>query len=137
MVPLFCPVTLLVLCSGFQAAALKMLISLQGEMKELKKMVAFNTSMLQIREREITDDNDVTLAGGPQLPMSSSDHMEAMETALDDVEYRKRLVRKLVNECFTSDECHQTSFDVIILYMCEYFFPSIFLGYDSVMKFFS
>jgi hypothetical protein len=79
---------------GFQTAVLKMLISLEVEITELKKMVAFNTSMLQSRECEITDDSDVMLASGLQLPMSSTDHMEAMETALDDVEYRKRLVRE-------------------------------------------
>jgi hypothetical protein len=65
--------------------------------------------VLQSREHEVTDDSDVMLAGGPQLPMSSTDHIEAMETALDDVEYRKRLVREFTKK-FLSDGCHGTRF---------------------------
>ena len=56
-------------------------------------MLACNNSM---RQRSINDEDEVTIVGGPELPMSSVDDVDAMETALGDLEYRKRLVRELI-----------------------------------------
>lgn len=82
-------------CTGFQTAVLQMLVSMHSEIKDLKKHLDHNTSLLQCIQQDRTEDEDTTLADGPQLPMSTDEDIEAMEMALESMEYRKRLVREL------------------------------------------
>jgi len=70
-----------------------MLISIQTEMKNLKHQIDYNISVLQSMERGMNDDDDAILVDGPQLPLCTDDDVCAMELALDNTDYQKRLVR--------------------------------------------
>jgi len=72
-----------------------MLVSMHNEIKDLKKQLDHNTSLLQCIEQDRTEDDENMLADGPQLPLSTDEDIEAMETALENTEYRKRLVHEL------------------------------------------
>ena len=58
--------------------------------QDLKKQLDHSTSLLQSLQKDTTDDDSITLADGPQLPMATDDYMKAEEPVLENKEYRKR-----------------------------------------------
>ena len=89
----------LFICEGFQATVLNILIKMQNDVKELKRHIEHNTAFLQSMQQGAMDDCDLKLPDGLQLPMSSIDHMDIMEVALEDGLFRKRLVSELFINC--------------------------------------
>ncbi len=77
---------------GFQKTVLQMLVKMRGEIKELKQQQNHNTALLQSMQQDNIDDYDLVLPNGIQLPISTDEEMEAMEVALDDNDFRRRLV---------------------------------------------
>jgi len=85
----------ILICEGFQATVLNILIKMQNDVKELKRQIEHNTAFLQSMQQGAMDDCDLELPDGLELPMSSIDHMDIMEVALEDGLFCKRLVSEL------------------------------------------
>ena len=69
-------------------------------MRELKDRVETIATMIQDSRQTKQDDLDIELPANIQLPMSSMEHIEAMETALDSTDFRRRLVCVQILICF-------------------------------------
>ena len=68
-----------------------MLVKLHSDIKELARQMNYVATVVQSLQPAI-DDTDLQLPHGVSIPMNSVDDMEAMEAALDDMQFRKRLV---------------------------------------------
>lgn len=69
-----------------------MLAGVRTDLNELKNQTDRMSLLLQELLPEGNEDNELTLPGGLRLPLGSQDDIAAMETALEDGEFRKRLV---------------------------------------------
>lgn len=89
----------LFICEGFQATVLNILIKMQNDVKELERQIEHNAAFFQSMQQGAMDDCDLKLPDGLELPMSSIDHMDVMEVALEEGLFRKRLVSELCINC--------------------------------------
>ena len=82
-------------CSGYQTAVLRQMVSLQQDVKELKQQVDQSLILLQGLCSERAEAYDLQLPDGLQLPLTSNDDVQNMEAALTDDSFRRRLVKLL------------------------------------------
>ena len=66
---------------------------MRAEINELKQQLEHNTMILQgMQQGESADNHELDMPENIELPMKSDNHMDAMENALQDGPFRKRLV---------------------------------------------
>ena len=80
----------------FQAKVLQLLISLQHDMSEVRQQVNQAVSTLQDLAPDRTDNVELQLPVGVNLPLMCDDDVTAIETALADNSFRKQLVSLLL-----------------------------------------
>ena len=78
-------------CSDFQTTVLQMLVRLRSDIKELKQQLDNNTAILQSMTAT-DDDKELDIPSGVDLPVATDSHVRALEEALTEGPFRKRLV---------------------------------------------